>query len=330
MHQRKNVVSGFRARLASAVVILSCFAPLWVNAGPDAPGGVDREAVIIWSQGVRLAGDVYRPHDSADGHKLPGILMVPGWGGNKENVGKNYASYFAEAGFVVLTFDFKGWGKSDGPLLAATKLEPTEESAEVTLKATHVRKVVSPFSMAADVRAALHYLGGEPGVMSNKLGIWGTSMGGALALVSATGDDRIKAYVTQMGPVNYSYNLKQLPAELMRQAEAEAARGEIPPYPGPESEGDPRLRGYPDWVALKQFEPLAKLNRLEAPTLIIDAEDETLFDPSKNGRLLYESIKGRLPSRYVTYPGGHYEMYQGENLSASRGEALAWFVKYLN
>ncbi len=327
MPQRKKMLSSFRAQVASIVVSLVGFIPLTANA--VVLGGVDHQEVTIWSQGVRLAGDIYRPVKMTEDERLPGILLIPGWGGNKENVGKNYAPQFAEAGFVVLAFDFKGWGKSDGPLLAAEKLESVEETAQVTVKASHVRKVVNPFSMSADVRAALHYLGGEPGVMPDNLGIWGTSMGGALALVSATSDDRIKAYVTQMGPVNYSYNLMQLPAERMRQAETLAARGEIPPYPGPESKGDPRLRGYPDWVALKQFEPLAALDRLDAPTLIIDAEDETLFDPAKNGGQMYEAIKDRLPSRYVTYPGGHYEMYQGENLSAARSEAIAWFLKYL-
>ena len=192
-----------------------------------------------------------------------------------------------------------------------------------------MRKVVNPFSMSADVRAALHYLAGEPGVAGDKLGIWGTSMGGALALVSATSDDRIKAYVSQMSPVNYAYNLRQIPDALMRQAESQAARGEIPPYPGPGSRADSRLPGYPDWVALKLFSPLDKLDRLQAPTLIIDAEDETLFEPAKNGALMYESIRHRVPSRYVTYPGGHYEMYKGPNLESARKEALDWFVAHL-
>ncbi|MEP5567194.1 MAG: alpha/beta fold hydrolase [Halioglobus sp.] len=327
MRKRKSLMSNFRARVVSSAFILICLFPLFADA--ESFGDIEHREVTIWSQGVRLAGDVYRPAEISEGEHLPGILLIPGWGGNKENVGKNYARYFAQAGFIVLAFDFKGWGESDGPLLALSKLDPVEESTEVVVKASHVRNVVNPFSMSADVRAALHYLGGEPGVMPNNLGVWGTSMGGALALVSATTDDRIKAYVSQMGPVNYSYNLKQLPVELMRSAETRAARGDIPPYPGPESKGDPRLRGYPDWVALKQFDPLASLDRLDAPALIIDAKDETLFDPAKNGGQMYKAIKHRLPSRYVTYPGGHYEMYQGENLSASRSEALAWFLKYL-
>lgn len=323
-HSFRNGIRASRLAILGLGVFITS-----VSAWAQDISDLEKKEVTIWSQGVRLAGDIYMPTNMGEGELLPGILMVPGWGGSKENVGKNYAPQFARAGFIVLTFDFSGWGESDGPLVAVEKLDATEESVQDAALTTHVRKVVNPFSMSADVRAALHYLGGEAQVMPDNLGIWGTSMGGALALVSATSDDRIKAYVDQMGPVNYPHNLKQLSAALMRQAETMAARGEIPPYPGPEAKGDPRLRGYPDWVALKRFDPLANIDQLRAPTLIIDAEGETLFDPAHNGEHLFNSIKERVPSRYITYPGGHYEMYQGSNLVSARQAALDWFVKYL-
>ena len=43
--------------------------------------------------------------------------------------------------------------------------------------------------LVADARAALDYLSGEPQVMADNLGIWGTSFGGALSLEVATHDD---------------------------------------------------------------------------------------------------------------------------------------------
>ena len=49
---------------------------------------VKRESITIWSQGVRLAGDIYKPGDLRVAEKLPGILMVPGWGGSKKNLEK--------------------------------------------------------------------------------------------------------------------------------------------------------------------------------------------------------------------------------------------------
>jgi len=290
---------------------------------------VDHEVITIWSEGVRLAGDLYKPKDLKANENLPGILLVAGWGGSKENLKRNYAPQFAARGFVVLAFDYKSWGQSDGPLIPIGSLAQTEEAIEVDLSAIHIRKVVDPYSMLADVRASLNYLSGEAQVMPGNLGIWGTSFGGALSLVIAASDDRIKAYVDQMGPVNFAYNYRDLTTKAARQMAVATARGDLPPFPGPEVSKNPGLKGYPDWAALKRFDPMGQVDSLQVPTLIIDAEDETLFDRTKNGLLLHETIKDRVDSRYIAYPGKHYDMYQGENRKAAAKAALDWFVEYL-
>ncbi|MEH6584685.1 MAG: alpha/beta fold hydrolase [Halioglobus sp.] len=290
---------------------------------------VDHQTIIIQSQGVRLAGDLYKPKGLKADEKRPGILLVPGWGGSKENLKKNYAADFAAQGFIVLAFDYKSWGQSEGPLVPVERLAHTEEAAVVNLRATHIRKVVNPYSMMADIRASLNYLSGEPQVTSDNLGIWGTSFGGALSLVMASSDDRIKAYVDQMGPVNFGHNYKDLAIQMTRQMAVAMARGELPPFPDPEGRKNPGLKGYPDWSALKRFDPMAQLDGLQAPTLIIDAENEEFFDRSKNGQLLYETIKGRVDSRYIVYPGKHYDIYKGDNRKAASKEAIDWFVTYL-
>ena len=228
----------------------------------------------------------------------------------------------------MLAFDFKSWGESDGPLVAVETLPETDEAAELSVKTTHIRKWINPLSMSEDVRAALHYLGSEPQVMPNNLGIWGTSMGGGLAVVMAATDDRIKALVDQMGPVNYRYNLRMIPDQKIRMLEALVARGEYPPFPGPQDKPT-QFRGYPDWASMKRFDPLQYADRLNVPTLIIEAEDENLYERDQNGLLLPDMIKDRVESRYVVYPGEHYDMYKEKNLESTRKDALEWFVKYL-
>lgn len=313
--------------IAISTIYLSCLFSL--NSFAVNVSEVDHQVVTIWSQGVRLEGDIYKPKGLKADDKIPGILMVPGWGGNKKNIEKNYAPHFAKQGFIVLSFDFKSWGQSDGPIVLAEKLATVDEATEINVKATHIRQIINPLSMIEDVRAALHFLGGEPQVMPNNLGIWGTSMGGGLALVAASNDDRVKALVSQLAPVNYKYNLSVIPEQQMRQVETMAARGIIPPYPGPKSKVSKLLRGYPDWVAMKRFDPMSHIRNLKAATLIMDAKDEKLFENKENGQLLYDSIKDRLESRRRTFPGGHYDMYKGDNLKEGRAEALKWFTQYL-
>ena len=290
---------------------------------------VIHEEVTIWSQGVRLAADLYKPKGLNATQTLPGILLVPGWGGSKENLKKHYGPQFAELGFIVIAFDYKSWGQSDGPIVPTKTLPHSEEAAKLDINATHIRKVVEPFSMLADVRAALHYLGGEPRVMPNNLGIWGTSLGGGLAMVMAASDDRIKVLVNQMGPVNYVHNFRELPMAMARKIETLTARGILPPYPDATMAKNPALKGYPNWAAMKRFNPMNYVDQLNIPTLIIDAENETLFDRTQNGLLLHNSIKDRLDTKYIAYPGGHYDLYKGDNQKAAFKEASAWLVKYL-
>jgi dienelactone hydrolase len=278
---------------------------------------------------VSLAANIYKPNGLTADQKLPGILLVPVWGGNKENLKNNYGPNFAKLAFIVLAFDYKSWGQIGGPVVPTEAFGHSKGATKLDINVTQIRKIVEPMPMLADVRAALHFLGGEPQVMPNNLGIWGTSLGGGLAMVMAAGDDRIKVLVDQMGPVNYVHNLREMPIAMARKIETLTARGILPPFPDATMAKNPALKGYPNWAAMKRFNPMNYVDQLNVPTLIIDAENETLFDRTQNGALLHNIIKDRLESKYIAYPGGHYDLYKGDNQKAAFKEASDWLVKYL-
>ena len=81
---------------------------------PALPDGVLHRTVDIWSKGTRMAGDLYRPARTDD--RLPAIIMSHGWGGTKAGLTRN-AMRLAAGGYVVLAFDYCGWGESDGKLV---------------------------------------------------------------------------------------------------------------------------------------------------------------------------------------------------------------------
>ena len=290
---------------------------------------VDHEPISLWSEGVRLAGDIYKPKNIQPGEKLPGLLLVHGWGGTKAHLNRAYAPQLARLGFVVLTFDFKGWGESNGPLIYRQSLPEEKDATTLSVEVDHIRRIINPRSMVEDAKAALNYLAGEKQVLSNTIGIWGTSLCGGIALVTAAADDRIKAYVDQIGAVNFSANLAMITDDMVRKWEVQRARGEIGSYPGAESIINPALKGYPDWIYLKGFDSFASAEQLNVPTLIIDAEDEELFAREINGKLLHSAIKDRLESKYVVYPGKHYDIYRGESYEGALRDAQDWFVKHL-
>ena len=108
--------------------------------GPAVPDGVRHRAVDIWSEGTRMAGDLYRPADIGD-DPAPAIIMSHGWGGTKAGLVRN-AIRFAADGFVVLAFDYRGWGESDGKLVVIGDMPERDVNGEMQVLAREIRRVV--------------------------------------------------------------------------------------------------------------------------------------------------------------------------------------------
>lgn len=285
------------------------------------------EEIPIWSQGVRLSGRIYLPTELEPGKKLPGLLLVNGWGGTVENTSARYAKIFSEQGYVVLTHDFKGWGKSNGPLYLEKQLPAGTENEEVTVTVKHIRNLVDPISFLADTEAALDVLASDPRVQSRNIGVWGTSMGGGVSLITVANNSNVKAYVNQIGAVNHKANFFMIAERTISDAEAGVARGLIPAYPD-SSAKLPHLNGNPNYISIKRMEPFDYVDQVNVPTLIIDAHDEELFDRLKNGKAFYEAIKDRVESEYMTLPGQHYDIYRQESPKAIDA-AIKWFNQHL-
>ena len=301
---------------------------LSVTSAVAAEVALDHRPITVWSEGVRMQGDLYKPRDLEPGQELPGIVLFHGWGGSKANLNRAYAPQFARLGFVVMTFDFRSWGESDGFLLADDSLPDVQKTTSVTVKGQHVRSIVNPLKMIEDARAALSWLVAEPNVQADNIGVWGTSLGGGLALVTAAHDHRVKALVSQVGAVNNKASFAMIPDDKVAILESRRARGDIAPYPGPKS-GTTGLKGSPDLIAMKQYDPAADWDKLAVPTLVIDAEDEELFDRKINGLALYESLQGRVETRYLALPGTHYDIYRDQGYAAALKAAQDWFVQHL-
>ena len=71
------------------------------------PPTVERTAVKLWSNGVALDADIYRPKDLGGDQRAPGVVLSHGWGGSKLS-GERYAAKFAAAGIVSLCFTHSG------------------------------------------------------------------------------------------------------------------------------------------------------------------------------------------------------------------------------
>ena len=140
-------------------------------AGRYAP---QRRTVAFWSEGTRVAGDLYLPKGRKPEDKLPTILLCHGWGGVKADLVRQ-AVRFSQDGFIALAFDCRGWGESDSKLVMVEKMPKPDEKGEVTVRVKALREVVDPSDEAFDIRHALDWLVGEPGVDTSRIGLRGTS-----------------------------------------------------------------------------------------------------------------------------------------------------------
>ena len=72
------------------------------------------QRVVFESNGDRLVGDLFLPDDYEAGDKLPTIVVTGAWTTVKEQMPARYAAEMADRGYAALTFDFRGWGQSEG------------------------------------------------------------------------------------------------------------------------------------------------------------------------------------------------------------------------
>lgn len=129
----------------------------------------------IRSDGLRLAAHLARPPDVQAGTPLPGLVICHGFPAGPRGAASSAQTYpeladrlAADAGWAVLTFNFRGAGASGGDFSLGGWL--------------------------ADLVAAVDHLEAQPDVE----GVWicGASTGGSLAIAAAAGDDRVRGVAT--------------------------------------------------------------------------------------------------------------------------------------
>jgi uncharacterized protein len=285
---------------------------------------IESKQVNIWSDGTRLSGTIFRPKGSASEGKLPTIILCHGWGGLRSHLNAAIAPLFAKAGYVVLTFDYRGWGDSDSRLVIKGTMPSPDATGCVTVRARAIRELVDPFDQTEDIVSSIDFLSGEPGVDNKRIGLWGTSFGGGHVVYVAARDNRVRCIVSQVPSMDGSWvNLYFDP----RKQATKRARGESDPVPQGVN-AVPGLNGTPYLSRIAQYHPAAFAGMLRIPVLIIAAEKETLMDNREHGEKVYNIVKNNVPAKYEIVPGKHFDIYD-----TYRGQAIllaiAWFDKHL-
>ena len=289
---------------------------------------VEERKVDIVSEGVRIHADIYAPKAPA-ARTLPTIIMSHGWGGTAAML-RPQATDFARAGYLVVAFDYRGWGESDSRVVLT---QPAPDASQrtgqrFTAEVREIREVVDPLEQATDIFNVIHWAVGETAVDKTRIGLWGTSFSGGLVVYVAARDPRIKALVSQVGYMGQP--IAVIPASSlwkMYEDGTHRVRGQLD-YPPPGVKEVGNLRGGPIREKFLLYAPIEDVARAkDCAMLFIAAEHEELFDNKSHPELAY--ARAGEPKKYVVIPGiVHYGIYGRAREEATR-LAIEWFDQHL-
>jgi dienelactone hydrolase len=290
------------------------------------PEGIAHRTANIMSEGVRLSAEVFSPKEHGE-KRLPTVILCHGWGGTAALL-RREAVAFAKAGYLAITFDYRGWGASDSRVILTARAPATKEGHRFTAEVTEVREVVDPLEQTTDIFNVIHWAVGEPEVDKDRLGLWGTSYAGGHVVYVAARDPRVKCLVSQVGALDSRFvgaDAKQL-EETYTEA-TKRARGEIG-YPAPRARMVGNLQGAPIREKLLRYAPVEDVaNIKDCAMLFIVAEKEELFRNEEHAKLAYD--RAREPKKYVVIPGiTHYGIYLQAREQANK-LAVDWFDEHL-
>jgi uncharacterized protein len=262
---------------------------------------------------VRLAGRLFRNTDRLDVQQ-PGVIVTGSWLTVKEQMARTYALRLAERGHAVLTFDFSGFGQSQGvprqaeipqrkiaDLLAAADfastlacIEPGSlthlaicASAQYGLTAlaqgARVERFVSIAGWYHDPVSVAPFYGGMAG-LEKRVAIGGT----ALDTYLDTGEvDLVPAYAPGDERAGMFFELDYY---------GNPDRGNVPAW-----KNEMATLSWPYWLG---FDGVRPAGRVSQPTLMIHSDGCVFPD---NARRVFERLRG--PKRLIWSEGGQIDFY---------------------
>ncbi|HWQ36483.1 MAG TPA: alpha/beta fold hydrolase [Blastocatellia bacterium] len=294
-----------------------------------APDNIDFRTAGIMSEGVRLHAELFSLKSLA-GKKLPTIIMAHGWGGTAAAFRRD-ALDLANAGYLVITFDYRGWGESDARLILTgpSPVKPVPgQNQKFTAEVIEQREYVDPLEQTSDWFNVINWAAGEPVVDKDRIGIRGSSYSGGHVFYVAAYDPRVRAVVSQVGAFDSRGIVTSKAEQELTFAEGtRRAHGE--PYPAPRAVVVGRLIGAPIREKLARYSPVEEAGKVkDAAVLFIVAEKEELFDNKDHAKLAYDRMAGT-KKKYISVPGiTHYGIYREQREQAIK-YAIEWFDQYL-
>lgn len=284
-------------------------------------------------RGHRLAGVLRLPDEQGP---APAVLMCQGFSGVKHLVLPEIAAGLADAGLASLRFDYSGCGESEG--------EPGW---------------IDPVSRIEDSRYAFAALAAHDAVDPARLGVYGHSYGGPIAICLTARERRARAVVSVSGPGDGASMLRALRPSwdwisLQRSVEAdrsevattghaaEVTLEELTPFSPALTVAYDQLKAASGSSTMQSaskyrlsnvdlmmdLHPDDAARRLDGRALLlINGEDDEVA-PIETVAPVYAAAPG--PKKWIRLPGaGHMDLDGGPGLAEVIRSTKAWFLDHL-
>lgn len=275
-----------------------------------------------------IATTVYTPSRRLNN---PVVILCHGFCGIQDILLPNFAQAFSDVGFTAITFDYSGFGASDGE-----------------------RGRLIPATQIQDIVSVIDWTKTLPECDAERIGLWGTSLGACHVFGAAVERPEVKCIVSQMGfadgeeIVTGSMNQddkKAFIATLDKMAEKREITGkemfvsitkvladeESKKFFEDNKNKFPAMDIKIPFLTVREtlmYKPSDNASKTSSPTLVVVAELDTVNPPSQ-GIALYESVGGESKSLCIIEGAKHYEIYKGEQFNGAVYHQINWFKEYL-
>ena len=279
-----------------------------------------RDVSFISGPGLRLAARLYLPSPERD--RKTGIVFCHGFGGVKEGTPVGLCDRLALEGYTALSFDYRGFGGSEGP-----------------------RGHLVPHEQVQDAIHAVEFLSRDFGLHPDRLGIYGTSFGGGIALMACAQLPQIKSAFVTVPVVSGDHWLRSVCRyyeylDIKQRAHAAVAQkahtGQMPLVdrfdlvpPDPKSRERHVVAQQftlETFLHVSHHEHLSVVDKIKIPVGVIGIKGDMLV-PHEQTEWLYERLVG--PKNLFFFPRGYHHSVYAELLDPVAERSIDWFNQHL-
>lgn len=275
------------------------------------------------SEGITLT-----TRSPSGGKKRPAIILCHGFCGIREILLPQFAEVFTQAGFVTITFDYRGFGDSDGE-----------------------RGRLIPEMQIDDIVTVINWAKEQPFIDKERVGLWGTSLGGGHVFGAAVKGGGVKCIVSQLafadGEKNITHHMsseeKKEFISTLDAVKKASGREKFVSITRVLNDNESKKffeenrTQYPDmdikipFLTVKEmldYKPVQYAAQVTCPSLIVVAEKDTV-NPKEQGIELYNSVMHEDKQLYFVNNARHYDTYSGEYFDEISAVETEWFKYYL-